>query len=223
MWFEIISVACREKCCDVYQLSLEEWFLLVQIDGYCLLERKKNSRWSAETKELDPHPPSSSYWASDQNGPHHWDHWLLVGSANGAFSLTLCKETHIGLALSFDRKSLFLSKQPPLHDTFQGFGNSSLPLASRFRNVRVLLFLGLRSGAISVGPSSSCSLMEALITKSPGTPLSWICHLFCLRTLTDTVWLQMPDEALNPGSITYNLGWGNSCLYISVSSAIKPE
>lgn len=37
-------------------------------------------------------------------------------------------------------------------------------------------------------------------TKSPGMPLMWMRRLCCLRTLTETVWLQVPDEALNPGS-----------------------
>lgn len=37
MWVEIISITCKEKWFDTYPPSLEEWCLLVQLDGCCLL------------------------------------------------------------------------------------------------------------------------------------------------------------------------------------------
>ena len=104
---------------------------------------KKYSGESAGAEEegdvLNSCAPCPGHWEAAQNGPLQGDPWLLDGSANGLPPWVSPWKNHTGLILSLDRKSLFFSKQPVLHDVLQGSSNCSLPLPSRFRVVTILL------------------------------------------------------------------------------------
>lgn len=205
-----------------FQLASEGGFLLVRLEGYYLLGKKKifwGICWSRRVRRCAGPLFTLS---SALGGCPKWT--TSVGSlASGWVSqwpstLALSMENHIRLTLSLDWKSLFLSKQPPLRDVFY-------PLPSRFRS-------GNRSTIPSSGlqhhPYGSLNFTltygSGPLTKSPRMSPTFACHLFCLRALTDAVWMQMPDEPLNPGSPTaIRLGARHFMTDTSMSATVKQE
>lgn len=225
MWFEVITITCKKKCFDIYQFSLEECFCSYSSVAIAFWKNYIfwGMYWNRRVGNPGPLPalPRCTRWLARMD---HISEILgfQLGQPMGPPTISLHEKSHWA-GLSFDQ-SHRSPQNSLLYMILSRASVTALSPRSPGLGVGTILLYSLSWTMIPISLNLTLMYGSGPFTNSPGMLLIQMCHRFSLWTLTETVWLQMSGEALNPGATTaIRFETRHLIPCISVCSTIKQQ